>query len=388
MKLKSIFYVFCLLLIQMAGAQETRNHQRPEAEGKANLEKLLAAVPDRVSWEARKAEIKSEIAANIGIDKVLESYNGNVYLGDKRVYGDYYVQNIGLEILPGLYATGSVYHPLKYKKKKSCPIIINPHGHYTEGRYVDQVQTRCAMQARMGCISISFDMFDWGEQPMFDKSHHRTKYAQPVQVLSVIRLLDWALSLPEADSSRVAITGSSGGASQALFATAIDDRFTLSLPVVMISSHFDGGCPCESGTDVHLSGNGTNNVEIAALFAPKPMLVVSDGDDWTKNTPEVEFPYLKTIYSYYGAEGKLKNVHLADEGHDYGESKRQATYSFLDEHWKLNTGKLKKADGLYDESGCVVEDYDLLKVWGPDGSKRPSNMVRNISELDKLLGWE
>lgn len=385
--LKLVSTFFCLLLFQIAGAQESRSHQRPEAEGKANLERLLAATPDKASWEERKAILRSDIAGKIGIDKVLEPFDGKVYLGEKRVYKDYYVQNIGLEILPGLYATGAVYHPVKYKKK-SCPIVINPHGHYPEGHYAEPVQVRCAMQARMGCISISFDMFDWGEQPMFDKSHHRTKYAQPVQVLSVIRLLDWALSLPEADSSRVAVTGSSGGASQAIFAAAIDDRFTLSIPVVMISSHFDGGCPCESGTDIHLSGNGTNNVELAALFAPKPMLVVSDGEDWTKNTPEVEFPYLKAIYSYYNAEAQLENLHLSDEGHDYGPTKRQAAYSFLDKHWKLKTRKLKTPQGLYDESGCVVEDFDLLKVWGPDGSKRPSDAINNVKEIDKLLGWE
>lgn len=381
--------VISLATIHYSAAQSPkgRSHQRPEAEGKANLERMIAATPDKASWETRRELLRSEIPAAIGIDKVLEPYSGKVILSEKRVYGDYYVQNLGMEILPGLYISATIYHPVKFKAS-ACPVVINPHGHFDAGRCEDDVQIRCAMQAKLGCIAIAYDMFASGIEPVFDRSFHKSRYAQPIQVLSAIRLMDWALNLPEADHTRVGITGASGGGSQSMFVSAIDDRVTLSMPVVMISSHFDGGCACESGTDIHLCGGGTNNVEIAALFAPKPMIFVSDGDDWTKNTPEVEYPYIKRIYSYYGAESSVMNVHLPNEGHDYGYSKRQAVYAFMVKQWKLKPGRIWKSSGVYDETRCVIEDAELLRVWGKEGEKLPSDAIREPELIDRLLGWE
>ena len=366
--------------------KELNMYVQPVDEGRAMLEYLSSLYADKSAWELRKDSLRKSIRHNIGLDKLPEHFTGNVYLGKKRVYGDYYVQNIGLEILPGVYCTGSIYHPVKFKKGK-CPIIINPHGHYPSGRYTDLIQIRCAMQARLGCVAIVYDMFAWGEQPMFPKECHSTSLSQPIQVLSALRLLDYALALPEADKTRVAVTGSSGGGSQTMFTCAIDDRVTLSMPVVMMSSYFHGGCKCESGTNIHLSGSGTNNVEIASLFAPKPMLIVSDGDDWTQHTPDVDFPFVKRIYGFYDAQDNVENAHFADEVHDYGPSKRQATYRFLEKHWQLNTSKLKDASGNFDESKCVVEDYDLLKVWGPNGENWPKDAVRDLDTLAKLLHW-
>jgi hypothetical protein len=111
--------------------------------------------------------------------------------------------------------------------------------------------------------------------------------------------------------------------------TALDDRIKLSAPVVSVSSYFYGGCPCESGMPVHQCGGGTDNVELAAMAAPRPQLLVSDGQDWTANMPEHDFPYLKKMYGYYGAENMVENVHLPSEGHDFGPSKRFPLYGSL-----------------------------------------------------------
>lgn len=359
-------------------------HQVSPEEGQKKMDWLSSLYQDRGSWEERTDSLRAALRDAFGLTGVPEHFDGQVYLSEKRSYKDYYVQNIGIEILPGVWATGSMYHPAKFKKGK-CPVILNPHGHYADGRYTDLIQTRCAMQAKMGCVAIAYDMFAWNIEPMFDKTWHHSTLAQTMQVLSGERFLDYLCALPEADLNRVGVTGSSGGGSQTMFITAIDSRVTLSIPVVMPSSYFNGGCQCESGTGLHLLCGGTSNVEIAAMCAPRPMLIVSDGADWTQHTPEIEMPYLRRIYGFYDAGDKLENAHFAEEKHDYGPSKRYAAYDFLAKQWGLDNSRFRRPDGTYDESGAVVEEYDLLKVWGRNGENWPANAVKDGNDVVKML---
>lgn len=359
--------------------------RRLPEDGEDILNYLQTVYADKASWEARRAVLQKELRENAGLNGLPAQPASKPIFSKKRIYGDYYVQNFALEILPGVYCTGSMYHPLKYKKA-SCPIVLNPNGHFGKGRYRYDHQVRCAMQAKMGCIAVSYDLFSWDEQLLqFEPRAHRTAMAHTIQSLNAIRLLDYLCSLREADTTRVGITGGSGGGSQTMFITAIDDRITLSIPVVMTSSYFVGGCPCESGNPIHLSANGTNNAEIAAMCAPRPMLIVSDGKDWTKDVPWLEFPFIQRTYAFYGANDQVENAHFPKEGHDYGPSKRQAAYAFMAKHWQLKCAHLKTAEGLFDESSCVEEDAKLLKIWGENGENLPDNALKGIENLYRLF---
>jgi len=270
--------------------------------------------------------------------------------------------------------------------KDDLAIILTPNGHFGDGRYRESEQKRCANLAKMGAIVVSYDLFGWGESALqFPYEYHRSSIAQTIQVLNGKKLLDYLLKLPQADPSRVGITGGSGGGSHSLFLTAIDDRIDVSVPVVMVSSYFSGGCPCESGQPVHLCGYGTNNAEISAMAAPRPQLIISDGQDWTKNVPELEFPFIKNIYSFYDAEEKVKNAHFQEEGHDYKESKRFAMYSFMAEHLGLNLENITNSKGEITED-VTIESFDELKVFGKNGEKSPNNAIKDIDKLYALFG--
>lgn len=68
---------------------------------------------------------------------------------------------------------------------------------------------------------------------------------------------------------------------------------------------------------IQLACGGTCNAEMAAMFAPMPQLIVSDGGDWTSSVPRLEYPYLQRVYGFYDAVGKIENVHLPKERHDF-----------------------------------------------------------------------
>ena len=96
------------------------------------------------------------------------------------------------------------------------------------------------------------------------------------------------------DTERIGCTGASGGGTQTFALTAVDDRIKVAVPVNMISSTMQGGCLCENAPILRLDNS---NMEVGALAAPRPMLMVSATGDWTRETPRVEYPAIKSIYA-------------------------------------------------------------------------------------------
>jgi len=356
--------------------------KRSFQKGVEALDRLSSQYHNQTEWELRKATLQSCLYQALQLNPLPPKLNTPPITTPWRKKDGYEVANVAIELIPGLYINGSLYKPLKIKGR--IPVILNPDGHFEHHRYRPDCQIRCAAEARMGAMAFSYDLFGWNESLLqFKSDNHRTPLAQTIQVLGGIRALDYLLSLPEADKERVGVTGASGGGTQTILLTALDDRIKVSAPVVMVSAYFDGGCPCEHGQPIHACVGGTDNVEIAAMAAPRPQLLVSDGHDWTAQMPEHDFPYLQHIYRYFGDSTLVENVHLPKEGHDYGPNKRIAMYHFMAKRLGLDLKAIRHKDGSIDESRCAVEPDSALFVFGPHGEDLPADAIMGFDNLQR-----
>ncbi|MEO6733748.1 MAG: acetylxylan esterase [Ferruginibacter sp.] len=356
----------------------------PVEEGWAELDRIASQYNNLNEWEVRKHLLKPCLMEALRLDKLPLAPNTKPVITTKRKYNGYTVENIAIEILPGLYINGSLYKPAKYKGK--IPVVLNPDGHWEKHRYRSDCQYRCAAIAKMGAMAFSYDLFAWGESLLqFKLEDHRRSLAMTIQVLGSIRILDYLLAQRDADTNRVAIVGGSGGGTHAMLMTAIENRIKLSVPALSVSSYFYGGCPCESGMPIHDCGNRTDNVELAAMAAPRPQLVISDGGDWTDKMPQHDLIYLQKMYGYYNKPNNVENVHLPMEQHDFGINKRIAVYQFIAKHFNINLKAIQDQQGNIDESGITIEKEEMMYVFGDKGEKLPAHAIHGFEQLEKVF---
>lgn len=327
--------------------------RRQPEDGTKLIKWLSSLYSDKSAWEARKDTLKKEVRMRLEIDKLLPLCSNEPPKYSKiRKFDGYTVQNFRLKTVNGHTVCGSIYSPIT---KGKHPLIICPNGHFANGRYGEVQQLRLGTLARMGAICVDYDLWGWGQSAdEVGKEAHQTAEAHIMQAINGIRILDWMICRKDVDTKRIGVNGGSGGGTQTVLLTVLDDRYTACNPVVSMSSWFDGGCPCESGMPIQLSGGGTCNAELAAMFAPRPMMIVSDGGDWTSTTPELEYPYLQKIYNFYDAKQNISNIHLPNERHDFGPNKRNAVYKFFIDTFGLDASKL-------DENKITIEDEEALK---------------------------
>jgi hypothetical protein len=281
-------------------------------------------------WQERAQAVRLGILAGARLDPLPKKTMLQPIFAHRRDRDGYSVEDIAFQSAPGFYVFGNLYRPLNGAVRS--PAILVPHGHFKSkiwfARTRPENQILCARLAQLGAVVFTYDMVGWGDSTQV--SHHARNVLQ-LQLWDSIRSVDFIESLPYVDGERIGVTGASGGATQAIYLAAVDPRIKASMPVVMVSASYTGHERCEDGMPVHdVPGEAkTNNSEIAAVIAPRPLLVVSDGADWTKHFPTRSFPYLQRIYALFHASPAVRNVHLANEGHDYGPTKRALAYQFF-----------------------------------------------------------
>ena len=287
----------------------------------------------REAWNARAAHIRELILSSAGLLPMPERspLGANVF-GDVT-HPDYIVSKAYFESLPGFFVTGNLYRPVG---DGPFPAILSPHGHWAYGRLENSatasVPGRAISLARNGFVVFTYDMIGYNDSRQLE---HRL-FGGPreklwglsmagLQLWNGIRSVDFLESLPYVKRDAIGATGASGGGTQVFLLAAIDERVAVAAPVNMISLHMQGGCLCENQPGLRLD---TNNVEIAATIAPRPLLMVSATGDWTTNTMEREYPAVRAIYSLVGAADRVHGVRF-EAPHNYNRDSREAVYAWM-----------------------------------------------------------
>src|SRR5262249_33105955 len=156
-----------------------------------------------------------------------------------------------------------------------------------------------------------------------------------LQVNDNRRAVDYLVSRPEVDSTRLAITGASGGGNQTLYAGATDDRFKAVIPVCGIGTYDSylttACCVCE----VNAGGAVYATIaDLLAMVAPRALLVISatkDALQFSVGEAAKSVAIACERFRLLGQEAKIR--HLAVEsGHDYNQAMREAMYGWV-EKW-------------------------------------------------------
>lgn len=223
------------------------------------------------------------------------------------------------------------------------PVVITPHGHGKQGKltYVGlegdgEGDRDVALQAvRAGYVAIAPDARAFASMRTKADVHKdsvsscrhlamrallfgRTLLGE--RVWDMERLMDYAATRPEIDSSRIIITGNSGGGTVSLFTAACDERVMICIPGSYFCTFEDSigaisHCECNYVPGVMRLGE---MCDVAGLIAPRPFMCVNGKSDpiFPYKATRRAFADLQRIYQVAGVPERCR-LSTGNEGHRY-----------------------------------------------------------------------
>ena len=283
-------------------------------------------------WRRRAAYLRDHILVSAGLLPRPDKTPLNAQVFDEQEHADYSIAKVYFESLPGFLVTGNLYRPVG---AGPFPAILSPHGHWPYGRLENSeaasVPGRAINLARQGFVVLTYDMIGFTDSRQLPHTFGGRRESlwgltlAGLQLWNSIRSLDFLESRPEVDRGRIGCTGASGGGTQTFLLAAVDDRVQAAAPVNMISLHMQGGCLCENPPGLR---HETDNVELAATIAPRPLLMVSATGDWTSETMQLEYPAMRRFYALFGADDRVHAVQMQAD-HNYNRQSREAVYAWM-----------------------------------------------------------
>ena len=324
-------------------AQEVNEHLHQRLAAVSNL-----STPDAVA--ARRKLVRATIIESIG--GLPERTPLNARITGTLDRGDYMIEKIVFESQPQFFVTANLYLPKK--GKAPYPAVLFPLGHELGGKSHFAWQQVLGSLARRGYVALTWDPLgqeermqfydpDWNDSKFFASTVEHTELGAQCMLVGDalarytiwdgIRALDYLLSRPEVDATRIGATGNSGGGTHTTYLSALDDRIKVAAPSCYINSWrvlLDALGPQDA--EQVFPGwlkNGMDFPDFIYCFAPKPFLVLSAIRDFFPIGGVREtFAEAHAVYASLGVPDKLQKVE-GDDGHGYSRPRREAAYRWF-----------------------------------------------------------
>lgn len=297
---------------------------------------------------------------------------------------------------PGFPVTANLYLP---KNAQSVPGVIFLCGHANNGKGSETYQSCCISLAMQGYAVLAIDPANQGERNQFigvdnaggikESCTNGHNMAGKQQLLvgenfgswrawDAVRGLDYLLSRPEVDSTRIGITGNSGGGTMTSFVSALDSRFTMMAPSCYITSwrrNLENELPADiEQIPPGILSAGCEMGDLILAHAPRPSLIMGQKNDFFDHRGLKEtFDEVRKVYALLGAEDKLQ-MFIGPTNHGYSIENREAMYKFFNKH-----AGITKFDGKEPEHKPFAEKETYCTPDGQVASIPGIKMIRHFT---------
>ena len=265
--------------------------------------------------------------------------------------GDYRIDNVLIEALPGYFLNASFYYPREVQRP--LPAILFLCGHAHNGKAYPMYVSFCVEAVLNGFCVLTFDPVGHGERRMYDSrdSEHFNGSPDAVHYLlgqqawlvgdsitahmmhDNIRALDYLLTRKEVDGKAVAVAGNSGGGHMAAFLGAYDGRVAAVVSSCYITElanmiHHVGAQECEQSLPGFMK-RGLDLADLVIAAAPKPYFIgASLMDFFPIDGTRDAYQDARRIYRLLGSQGNLE-IHIAPKPHGFWRETREHALGFL-----------------------------------------------------------
>ncbi len=307
------------------------------------------AISDPQAWKREKNRLRACMIDALGGMFARSPLNPRI-VGEED-FGDFRLQRLIFESVPGLWVTANVYLPARIAGR--APAILVPCGHAQDGKAAEKYRRLCINLALKGYMVLIYDPIGQGERHMYlaedgswlmrsctvEHTHLAVQLATvglslaKFMVWESMRAVDYLLSRPDVDPRRIGCTGCSGGGTNTAYVAALDERIKVAAPVCYITSLWERQrseliADYEQNLRAQIV-RGPDHHDMLSMVAPRPLRILAAAKDFFP-LPGAEESYeaAKRIYRLYGVEDRI-DLFVADVDHGYHEPLRRAAYEWF-----------------------------------------------------------
>lgn len=345
-------------------ADQLREHLTRRADkalSRHNADK--ASLRSKEEFKRRTSAVQAEALAAIGGLPELPSEVGGRCTGILET-ADFTVEKLLLETLPEVYATANLYLPKGVTGK--VPGVLFLCGHSQEAKAYPRYQMVCRALVHAKMAVLAVDPVGQGERMQYldpetgeqrvrwgTIEHSHAGFQCHIAGFSIARYfvadakqsLTYLAGRPEVDGNRLAVTGNSGGGTQASYLTLFDDRLRCSAPCTYITSraaYMASGQAHDSEQNIYRAiAMGLDYDDLLTPHVPKPLLIGAVASDFfcVEGTLE-SYERLRRAYDLFEAPENLTCV-IAPGTHMYAPLLRDHVTRFFRHHLYGDASDLK-----------------------------------------------